>query len=1041
MRRFAWTALAALSLVGCPSNPPPADDGGQADTGGRDAGPRCAVDTDCDDGRYCDGVERCAPSDPSADARGCVSNPSPCMPSQQCIESERRCVTVCAVQPDADGDGASSITCGGIDCDDADANRYPTNHEVCDDAGHDEDCNPTTYGFRDADGDGDVDAACCNEDPATHVHICGGDCADQRRDVRSGLAESCDALDNDCDGTIDEGVTRMGAPDRDYDLHGDATAMVAGCPGDPGFSQVHDDCNDSSPTAFGAQLEICDGMDNNCNGMADETMGQVTWYPDADGDGFGGNDAAQIVVSCAIVPGHVTRPGDCDDARSDVHPGARELCNGMDDDCNGRADYTIRPGDTEDDDGDAAADQRCGGDDCDDANAAVGPHAPELTDMLDNDCNGLVDDSPGTAMWWLDRDRDGWGDASSTPMTSSTPIASRVTRGGDCDDGDVYVHPGAPDPCDHIDQNCDGVIDDTAPLLAFFHDGDADGWADASPTGIVLACSAPASSAARVGDCVDTNASIYPAAPELCDMLDDDCDGRIDETPTTLWYVDADGDGVGADPGAASCTVVAGRVTTGGDCDDTNAFRYPGRAEDCNGTDDDCDGTIDEGASAACGGPHTTGGACAMGRCTLTCASGWSDCDGVTASGCEVDTAHAGSSCGTCFHACALGDSCGAIAAAGTCDDAPVAELSGAGEFFFARRATGGVVAWGDGEWQQLAQADTVSRTAPVAARILGLDLVGATRVAVHGRAGYSGGGCALTRAGGVSCWGNGYANQPSYDFGGAVIAIATVSGGLCAVRADHHAFCLGNDSGEHLVNGPSASSTNDPLPIVDASGPVTDAIDVAMSDTATCVLRERPTGDRYLSCGGGGWVNGNGRSSFVVDVAGLPADLVALARGYASDGMCVRTNAGAVWCWGTNNQTSGLLGLGPMVNTTGVPTLLVGLESGVVDLVLSARGGCAIRAGSGGARDALCWGDSNGATFGWPGDGSAHTGIDQPRILGPAGAGIHDALAVARSDHSACVVRASGGVWCAGDDTYGELGDGPGDSTGNAFVRVSGFP
>ena len=64
-----------------------------------------------------------------------------------------------------------------------------------------------------------MDAACCNVDLASNARICGGDCADQRRDVRSLLAEACDGLDNDCDGMTDEAVTRMGAPDADSDSY------------------------------------------------------------------------------------------------------------------------------------------------------------------------------------------------------------------------------------------------------------------------------------------------------------------------------------------------------------------------------------------------------------------------------------------------------------------------------------------------------------------------------------------------------------------------------------------------------------------------------------------------------------------------------------------------------------------------------------------------------------------------------------------------------------------------------------------------------
>ena len=1036
--------VCALLLVGCPTTPVATDAGSDA------RGPACAADADCDDGVYCDGTERCMPGTAGADARGCVHE-ARCMPSQQCIEAEARCVTMCAVEPDADGDGVSAVECGGIDCDDADAHTFPTNPEVCDDAAHDEDCNPTTFGFRDADGDGDVDAACCNVDRASMARICGGDCADERRDVRRGLAESCDGLDNDCDTHVDEGVTRPGAPDMDFDLHGDSTVtMVPGCAGEPGFSTVRDDCNDAAPSQFGAQLEICDGMDNNCNTMSDEVMGQVTWYPDEDCDGFGGNDAAQIVVSCAIVPGHVTRPGDCDDSDSDAHPGAREQCNGVDDDCNGRADYRISPNNTEDDDGDGAADRVCGGNDCDDASAATGPSAPELMDGLDNDCNGMVDDSPTSVSWWIDGDGDGYGSAASTPTTSSTPIEGRVTRGGDCNDGDVYVHPGAADPCDGVDDDCDGNADDTAPLLAFFTDADRDGWADATPAGTVLRCSAPSGTANRIGDCVDSDATRYPGAPELCNARDDDCDGMVDETPATMWYVDLDGDGVGTDPGIAACMPVAGRVTVGGDCDDTNAQRYPGRAELCNGGDDNCDGAIDELAGLTCsGGPHTTGGTCTMGACVLTCAAGFSDCDADPATGCEIDSAHSPASCGTCFRSCPLADSCGGVSPAGMCDSAPIAELSAGGDAFFARRATGGVAAWGNGASGALSIPFGGSQDAPVLAGVSDVARVAA----------FESGGCALSRSGHVSCWGGAWGTSAptAVDFGGTVTAMCASSTHTCAVRADHRVLCMGTDHYGCLLNGTDGNATT-PAAALDGAGAITDAVDVACSFYNTCVLRERSGGARYVSCGG---TNGNGQVGIGVadggehntaeDVVGLPPDLVALSRGAPYGQTCARDLAGRAYCWGYNQWSA--LGLGPLALTPQpIPTTPPGLESGVLDIVFApyagpnAGGGCALRASASGGREALCWGTVSynaSALVDWLGDASSgpEYTVHVPTVMGPPGGLITDALAVARSWDTACVARSTGGVWCAGNDASGELGDGPVDHTGPTLVRATGLP
>src|SRR5690606_946482 len=131
-----------------------------------------------------------------------------------CDEGADRCVDDCETMGDEDGDGHASMVCGGDDCDDSDPLVYTGAIEVCDPMNRDEDCDASTFGFRDGDGDGFPDARCCNGTS------CGSDCDDSLPGVHPGLAEVCDGFDNDCDTNVDEGVLRTFYPDADGDSFG-----------------------------------------------------------------------------------------------------------------------------------------------------------------------------------------------------------------------------------------------------------------------------------------------------------------------------------------------------------------------------------------------------------------------------------------------------------------------------------------------------------------------------------------------------------------------------------------------------------------------------------------------------------------------------------------------------------------------------------------------------------------------------------------------------------------------------------------------------
>ena len=137
------------------------------------------------------------------------------------------------------------------------------------------------------------------------------------------------------------------------------------------------------------------------------------------------------------------------------------------------------------------------------------------------------------------------------------------------------------------------VTVDSDITSTYYRDADGDTYGNASDS--IEAESVPEGYVTDNTDCDDTNAAVNPGATEVCNGIDDDCDGQIDEGVKTTYYGDADGDGYG-DPAntTEACSVPDGYVENDADCDDANAAVNPGATEICNGIDDDCDGVIDE---------------------------------------------------------------------------------------------------------------------------------------------------------------------------------------------------------------------------------------------------------------------------------------------------------------------------------------------------------------------------------------------------------------------------------------------------------------
>ncbi|MEQ1504096.1 MAG: putative metal-binding motif-containing protein [Myxococcota bacterium] len=291
---------------------------------------------------------------------------------------------------DGDGDGFEA----GEDCDDEDPTTYPGAPELCD--GLDNDCtgdpdDPVDhlYWYADEDGDGFGDDAteqdlCNGSAPEEGWVQVAGDCLDSDPLVYPEALEYCDARDGDCDGVVDNHLTYVdGWDDADGDGFGDPTDPRPWCEREVPDGIVVDDtdCDDANATAFPGGVEVCDGADNNCDGETDEGLGAVTYYTDADGDGAG-DPAAPITWCDALPDGAAYEGNDCDDTNPARFPGNPEICDGIDDDCDGEA-----PGE-DDADGDGAF--AC--EDCDDADAASYPGAVEVCDGVDHDCDGVIPD-------------------------------------------------------------------------------------------------------------------------------------------------------------------------------------------------------------------------------------------------------------------------------------------------------------------------------------------------------------------------------------------------------------------------------------------------------------------------------------------------------------------------------------------------------------------------------------------------------------------------------------------------------------------------
>ncbi len=179
-----------------------------------------------------------------------------------------------------------------------------------------------------------------------------------------------------------------------------------------------------------------------------------------------------------------------------------------------------------------------GGDDCDDDDAAVHPGADELCNDQDDDCDGLDDEDPVDApTWYPDADEDEYGDGTQGEAACNAP-EGWIADDSDCDDGDAAVHPGADELCNDRDDDCDDEVDeDPVDETTWYLDSDGDDYGGEET---IAACDQPSGATTTSDDCDDTDASIHPGAAEWCDGIDTDCD-QTEDPSNLVSFVDTSG--------------------------------------------------------------------------------------------------------------------------------------------------------------------------------------------------------------------------------------------------------------------------------------------------------------------------------------------------------------------------------------------------------------------------------------------------------------------------------------------------------------------
>ncbi|ACL23604.1 RCC1 domain-containing protein [Chloroflexus aggregans] len=355
-----------------------------------------------------------------------------------------------------------------------------------------------------------------------------------------------------------------------------------------------------------------------------------------------------------------------------------------------------------------------------------------------------------------------------------------------------------------------------------------------------------------------------------------------------------------------------------------------------------------------------------------------------------------------------------------------VTAIAAGGGHTCARTSSGGVWCWGGNDFGRLGDGSYTDSSTPVA--VSGLPS-GVTAIAAGGAHT-----CALTSSGEVWCWGSNFYGQlgdGSYTTRSTPVAVSGLPSGVTAIAAGGWHTCARTSSGGVWCWGGNYrgqlgdGTTTDRSTPVAVSGLPSEVTAIAAGDAHTCARMSSGEvwcwgGNNYGQLGDGSYTD----SSTPVAVSGLPSGVTAIAAGGVHT--CALTGSGGVRCWGANY--SGQLGNGLTFGRS-TPGAVSGLPSGVTAIAAGDYHTCALT-GSGGV---WCWG---GNYSGQLGDGTT-TARSTPVAVSGLPSGVET---IAAGDYHTCALMSSGGVRCWGHNDRGQLGDGT-TTARSTPVAVSGLP